>query len=182
MKRKPVVSSNFYVANNDVPYTLIIIDVQYGYSAAEEGPHLDHIIKQINEAKRNNAAILIVNYKGIGKSIGCVWDAAHDHVYYDDILKSDNNGSDEIIRAFKRNKYMNRTNIKIGGVYTELCLTETVNGLSKKLTKSNIEVLTKCCNGNEESILYFCPSMYENDGTYNPFGAIEPRDNVQLIF
>ena len=187
MKRK-LFDTSFYIAKKPIPYTLVIIDVQEGYLAAENETLLDNILKEIKTARENDAAILFVNMDHIGRNIGCIWDAAYDYTYFAQVIKRDNDGSDAIIRAFSKHKFLNKTNLRVCGIYTHLCVTETVNGLTKKLPKSNVEVLTKCCNDDEDELEMdvrifdkFKP-LLEKDDKINPFGLIKARKNVQLIF
>ena len=147
MKRK-LFDTSFYIAKRDIPYTLVIIDVQEGYVAAENETLLDNIIKEIKTAREDDAAILFVNMDHIGRNIGCIWDAAYDYTYFAQVIKRDNDGSDAIIRAFRTHKFLNKTNLRVGGIYTHLCLTETVNGLTEKLPKYNyIEIRKQLIEG-----------------------------------
>lgn len=186
MKNK-LFATSFYIAKRNIPYTLIIIDVQEGYTAAEDETLLTNILKEIKDARENDAAILFVNMDNVGRNIGCIWDAAYDYTYFAQIIKRDNDGSDAIIRAFSKFKFLNKTNIRVAGVYTHLCVTETVNGLTKKLPKSNVEVLTVCCN-DDEDVLESDTQIFDKfkplieDDKINPFGLIEGRKNIQLIF
>jgi nicotinamidase-related amidase len=177
--------TSFYIPKNGIPYTLVIIDVQQGYSAAQNPTLLTNLLNEIKEARRNDAAILFVNmieHEGIGKNIKRIWEAAYDYRYFAQVIKADTDGSDEVIGAFKKYRYFNKRNIKVGGVYTDVCVADTVNKLAKKLPHADIEVLSHCCNSDVPAYEMDL-DMYEDDGeTYNPFNALEDHPNLKLIF
>lgn len=182
MKRRS--NKSFYVLKHSIPYTLVIIDVQQGYSAAKDPVLLHNLELEIKKARECNAAILIVNmhpHEGVGKSIAKIWNAAYEHIYFAAVTKMDTTGAYEIIKASEKYRFINKNNFKIGGVYTDVCVADTINELADKLPDSTIEVLGHCCNSDfpayPESI-----DMYEDDGeTYNPLFAIEEKDNVIFV-
>ena len=138
--------TSFHIAKNGIPYTLVIIDVQHGYTAAENDNLLTNLLKQIKKAKEDDAAILLVNMDLAGtKSISCIWNAVYDYTYFAQVIKYDTDGSSEIIDALKKYRFLNKNKFKVGGVYSNICVTDTVNGLDRKLPEAEIEVLAKCC-------------------------------------
>lgn len=166
--------SNSYIPTKDIPYTLVIIDVQEGYAAADNENLLNNLLKQINKAKKDEAAILVVSMAGSGKIIGCIWEATQDYKYVAEINKYDTDGSSAIINAFRKYPFLNKNTFKVGGVYANICISDTVKGLSKKLQDSEIEVLTKCCY-----------TDYTDSGLApinDPFKYVKSEKNVQLIF
>lgn len=168
----------------EVPYTLLIIDMQEGYSAATNDILIGNIANEIKEAKRNGAAIIFVTMKDedIGRVVSPLWEMTYDYKYFVEVKKRDTDGSKEVVAALKKYHFLNKNRIKAGGVYTDVCVADTVNGLAKKLPDTDIEVLSHCCHadvpGYEMNL-----EMYEDDGeTYNPFLALKNHPNLKLIF
>lgn len=182
MKRK-MFDTSFYIPKNGIPYTLLIIDMQEGYSAAKDDTLIKNVLEEIKEAKRNDAAILFVAMDdGVGPFIGPIWDAAYDYQYYVEVKKRDTDGSREVIAALKKYRFLNKNRIKVGGVYTDVCVADTVNNLAVKLPDADIEVLSHCCNSDIPAYEMDL-DMYEDDGeTYNPFLALKNHPNLKLIF
>lgn len=167
--------SKSYIPTKDVPYTLVIIDVQSGYTAAENENLLNNLLKQIRKAKKDEAAILVVSMAYmVGKTISCIWEATHDYKYLAEINKYDTDGSAAIINSFRKYGFLNKNIFKISGVYANICVTDTVKGLSKKLPDAEIEVLTKCC--------YTDYSDADLAPIDDPFKYVKSEKNVQLIF
>lgn len=166
--------SNSYIPTKEIPYTLVIIDVQKGYTAAENENLLNSLLKQINEAKKDEAAIIAVTMKGAGSIINCIWEAICDYKYVVEISKNDIDGSGPIVGSFRKYPFLNTNKFKVSGVYSNICVSASIKGLSQRLPDSEIEVLTKCCYTDWEDSLT-APKK-------DPFKYIKSEKNVQLIF
>ncbi len=167
--------TSFYIAKNEIPYTLVIIDVQNGYPAAHNENLLTNLLKQIKKAKKEDAAILLVNMEDgfIGQTISCIWDAVYDYTYFAQVGKTLTDGSGEILKALKKHRFLNKNKFKVGGIYANICVSDTVNGLSKRLPEAEIEVLAKCC--------YTDYTDHELAPIESPFDKIESKQ-VEIIF
>jgi hypothetical protein len=164
-----------YIPVKEIPYTLVIIDVQEGYTAAENENLLANLLKQIIQAKKDEAAILVVTMRNMsGRIINCIWQSVCDYKYYAEISKYDTDGSAMIVHAFRKYPFLNKNKFKVGGVYSNICVSHSVKGLAERLPDSEIEVLTKCCY-----------TDWEDSTTApmkDPFKYVKSEKNVQLIF
>jgi len=125
--------------------TLVIVDMQPVFKASKDPNTIIAVTHEIFMAKQNNHAIIIVEYARSGRT----------HTGFDDLLKGyphkarirkrDDDGSKEIVRALCRRNFPMQT-LRVCGVNTDCCVYETVTGLIKKLSKTQVEVVKNACN------------------------------------
>lgn len=126
-------------------YTLVIIDMQSIFAAANDKRVIDNCRQQIKKAIKDNAGIIFVEYFGGGKTISSLKQLVTGYKRTTTTIKRDNNGSTEIHRALKRRRF-NSKNIKVCGVNTDYCVLETVEGLSYLNKIPSIKVISGSCN------------------------------------
>ena len=127
------------------PYTLIIIDMQYGFTAADSKTLHKKIKREINRAQRTHSDIIFVTYdeKYHGGTFEDLLDYASRNDY-DDVMSVEKfkaDGGKEIIEILNEDK---QHHLKIAGVQTSVCVADTVHTLAKELPNSNIEIMRDC--------------------------------------
>lgn len=116
-------------------YTLIVIDMQpETFIAARDDGTVQNVIREINQAKQNGAAVLFVEYQFNGETDPRLIDAAKGigAEKYKVIHKRRDDGSDRIIKALEANGWP-KDRLLICGVNTDACVLRTVQGLDEKL-------------------------------------------------
>jgi nicotinamidase-related amidase len=134
-------------------YTLAVIDMQDHFlNRFEEMDQsnqrvFDNCKNEIAKAISDNANILFVEYEEYGPTnpelLGLVNDSSYNS--FNQIIKIDDNGSREIVKAVKKFG-LPKKKIKICGINTEYCVYATVKGLLQAMRESKIEVLTDACD------------------------------------
>lgn len=125
--------------------TLVIVDMQPVFKASKDPDTVIAVAAEIIQAKQNNHAIVVVEYGGSGKTHSGLSDLLKNYKHKSIISKHDDDGSKEVIRALNRRNFPMQT-LRVCGVNTDCCVYETVIGLIQKLKKSQVEVVKKACN------------------------------------
>lgn len=128
--------------------TLIIVDVQPGFIFMRS-PSFDRMIdklqKEIILAKKKNAGIILLEYEKHGSTIPELRGLLDNYDQYSIIRKDSDNGGIEVIDEIFEKHYDNKE-IKVGGIYADLCVKATVQTLHQYLPKtSKITVLKNGC-------------------------------------
>jgi nicotinamidase-related amidase len=130
-----------------MPATRVIIDMQAAFAASSNPNCVIAVAREMIQAMREKAPILIVEYKGSGPTHQGFLDLVKDYPYAARIRKESDGGAREVIRAMKRRGF-NTKYLRICGVNTDCCVEETVRGLAQNplLEKSKIELVKSACN------------------------------------
>ena len=129
-----------------MPATLVVVDMQPEFEAANEPNVLVAVAREILEAKRNKWPIVVVEYRG-------GFNLAETHQGLRSLLKGyskkarigkdDDDGSMEVVRAIRRRKFNEKT-LRICGVNTDCCVAATVNGLLGR-SQANLQIVKDAC-------------------------------------
>ena len=135
------------------PATLCVIDVQVPFHAAGRKSLLDNIVRLVKNAKRRKAGIVLVEFEGFGSTHIAIQQAIGSYERCITTIKSDCDGSEEIIDAC-RERGFNTRKIIICGVETNNCVMATLDGLDDLLPFSKKEVVAPACNvmGHNDSV------------------------------
>lgn len=128
-----------------MPYTLVIVDMQASFSAANNKRVRDNCKHEIIKATDKGGAIIFVEFIGCGRTIPGLVKLTDDYNRAFIVRKDDEDGSREVHKVIKDNKLPSRR-IKVCGVNTDQCVLATVCGLNSLMKQTNIEVITKACN------------------------------------
>ena len=99
------------------PATLCIIDVQVPFHAAGRKSLLDNVVRLVKNAKRRRAGIVLVEFEGFGSTHIAIQQAIGSYEKCITTIKSDCDGSEEIIDACCKRGF-NTRKIVICGVET----------------------------------------------------------------
>jgi nicotinamidase-related amidase len=161
------------------PYNLVIIDMQPSFPACQHKPTIKTIREEIREAKRVGAAIIVVEMKSAGTTIPEVMNLVGDYEKSVLVEKLDTSGASEILEVIRRNDFLHMNRFRVTGVYTDVCVADTVNKLAQ-FDDLEIEVLAEGCYSGAPA--YPNRHTMYTDGKYDYFKAIRPNDNVSLVY
>lgn len=125
--------------------TLVIVDMQPVFSASTNPDTVIAVTNEILMAKQNNFPIMIVEYERSGRTHSGFDTILRGYRHKARIKKADDDGSQEIVRALLRRKFP-QSHLRICGVNTDACVSDTVYGLLLKLHTTRIDVVKRACN------------------------------------
>ncbi len=138
---------------NKHPYVLTIIDMQYKFVPLAYVEFIDKVTRLVKDAIKDNAFIVVAHYGTTIVQEKChlestIWDIMmllDDYKHKAFVNREHCNKSKVIISAIDKLELKERT-IKVCGLYTELCIHDTVNGLAKRLPNGfRIELFLDAC-------------------------------------
>ena len=125
-------------------YTLVVVDVQPDFYAANGKQFLLNCKREIRQAMKDNAGIVFLEYYGCGPTkieLRKLVDG-YERAYFD--TKDEDDGSLEV-SVLLRKYYLNKKNVRVIGVNTDCCVRSTVEGLTAQLLNANITVVADAC-------------------------------------
>lgn len=131
----------------NVPYTLVVIDMQEYFSASRKSDTQKKVATAIRRAMRDNAGVMFVEYANYGPTLPKLTKLTKTYKRAFTVIKSANGGGNEVKTALYKHR-LPRSNLKFCGVNTDYCVLATVTGVSQNLPRTKIEVLEKGCNSN----------------------------------
>jgi len=125
-------------------HTLCIIDMQPKFPAAKKAHLVKPALREIALSKKNNGVIVLVEYtpRQYGKSLKYIKDAIAGYPKAIVVEKCTNDGSEIVARTIKSATKSNR--VRVLGVNTDCCVSETVIGLWWKFGFT-VEVVGDAC-------------------------------------
>jgi len=129
-------------------YCLLVIDMQYEFLAARKRQVLHAARHMIAKAVQDRAHVVLVEYSGCGRTsptLTRVLDTPNCNVPWHILKKYTQDGSDLVVR-YLRGLKLPRKQLRVVGVNTDQCVLSTVVGLSEKLPRSKIEIISEACN------------------------------------
>lgn len=126
--------------------TLVVIDVQTGYLDAAEAIRYP-VRLEILRAMKQGWGIVFVQMNKMGKTLPELLREVTSRKYtryYAPVTKELADGSAQVIAACERLGYSKRL-IRVCGLRSNICVQDTVEGLSKKLPDARIEVKQTAC-------------------------------------
>ena len=178
-------------------YTLLIIDMQSNFDAANNPNTILSTLKEIKDAKDNGCAIMVVesrNDPAIESSkypLSYQFENTHEVILNEIkdyersavISKHECNGS-FYIKEFllEADCDFNIDKFRVCGVNTDACVASTINNMADDLFDAEFQIVKAACN--YDPILTVkgkYGSMYDNDKKYNPFKAFNPEANIKIV-
>ena len=126
------------------PYVLCIIDMQpdeFGNS----NTIVDNVVQLVRESIASEAFVVIAQYKGCGETHVNIVNELQKYPYKRYVWHNKNDKSKPIQEVLNVLNVFVRQ-IKVCGVYRDVCVKETVHGLAKKFN-IQIQVIEDACNG-----------------------------------
>lgn len=133
-------------------YTLLVIDVQPYFDAANNRRVISNCKREIRKAMSDKAAIILVEYIGCGRSNSGITKMVEKYDRGFVVLKDDDDGSDEISNVIEHFK-LPKSRIKVTGVNTNACVQDTVTGMVSKYANKrlSISIVADACNAMSDS-------------------------------
>ena len=135
-----------------MPTTLIVVDMQPSFEAANEPNIIVGVTREILEAKRRNWGIVFLEYKPteeMGRTHEGFSSLIKGYRHKARVTKDDDDGSLEVVKALRRRGFGQRT-LRICGVNADGCVFYTVNGLLSRLDQVRIQVVKDACGSEWE--------------------------------
>lgn len=127
-----------------MPATLIVVDMQPDFSAANDPSVIVGVTREILEAKRKNSGIIFLEYSDTGRTHEGFSSLIRGYRHKARVTKDDDDGSLEVVKALCRRGFGKRT-LRICGVNADCCVFDTVNGLLGRLDQVQIQVVKDAC-------------------------------------
>lgn len=126
-------------------YTLVVVDMQPDFNAANGARVTKNCLREINQAMKDKAFVIFLEYYGSGPTIKTLSDAVKTYSKAHFSTKHDDDGSDNV-DVFIRKYKMKHNLIKVCGVNTDCCVRSTVEGLSCLYKRATIDVIADACD------------------------------------
>ncbi len=130
-----------------MPATLIVVDMQPSFTAANKPSIIVGVTREILEAKRRNWGIIFLEYKPtdeMGRTHEGFSSLIRGYRHKARVTKNDDDGSLEVVKAIRRREFGKRT-LRVCGVNVDCCVFDTVNGLLDRLEQVQIQVVKDAC-------------------------------------
>lgn len=120
------------------------IDLQYGFSSANDPQIIQVAREEVKRAVKFNYGIIFLQYEKHGPTFSEIKSAANGYYKKKVVHKNSDDGAVEVLDAAFYEGFS--TNIfRICGVYTELCVYDTVKSLTELSPSSNIIIRKDGC-------------------------------------
>ena len=126
-----------------MPTSLVIVDMQQNFPAANEPSAILGAAKEIERAKKRKAGIVFLEFQNLDPTHEVYRKLLKDYPYLVRTRKSEMDGSEQVLRALRRKKF-DVDRIRVCGVNSCHCVRATVDGLLLR-SDAKIEVSTKAC-------------------------------------
>ena len=123
--------------------TLLIVDMQPYFDAANHKATISNIVEEIEKAKKQRIGIVILEFSGYGPTHAKIKKALVRYSRVAVYQKCDDDGSVEARRAAKKRGF-DPDHWRVCGVNTDCCVAATVTGLLSKGCK--VDVVCRACN------------------------------------
>lgn len=140
--------------NTSEAYTLVVVDMQSKYPAANDPAVIGAVEQEILDAIRLKMPIIFLEYlswrRGVTlRDMPPTHERLTDHVkFYPHVELGEkwrDDGSDKVLNICNERRFV-QTRFRIVGVNTDVCVRATVEGLNEAMPKSIIEVIVSACN------------------------------------
>ena len=125
-------------------YTLLLIDFQPGF--IDPDPDFAFNLNElIDKAMNENADIVVCEFFGFGSSWKMIRKklSKYEHKYV--IRKKDQDGGRHVNSRLSKLKLKKIHEIRVAGLYADMCVKDTVMTLAELMPKSNFIILRKFC-------------------------------------
>ncbi len=124
-------------------YTLVIIDVQPKFDGSRNERMLRGVKAEVIKAKDLNNPIIVVEYKDWGPTCPSIRKVIGDYWRACTITKLKTGGAKEVNSVLRN--MLDGHNIRICGIYTDVCVLATVRGLNRSKNINSIKVVEDAC-------------------------------------
>lgn len=126
--------------------TLCIVDMQPFFKAS--GEVLASVIKQIEDAKKSNSGIVILEFEGCGPTHDKILSVLGNYEYKAFAKKDQDDGSREFLKAARKSKF-SVERVAVVGVNRGYCVLATAAGLIRSKMVKKIDVVLNATWGTD---------------------------------
>lgn len=126
-------------------YTLVVVDMQADFRAANGERVVKNCQREINQAVQDGAGIIFLEYSGYEATKKELYDLVDGYARAWTAIKYHDDGSEEAASLIRTHK-LDKVNIKVCGVNTDCCVKSTVSGLTSRLPNPTINVIADACD------------------------------------
>lgn len=156
-------------------YSLVIIDMQYGFEAASIKGIQRSIFREVSKAINKNLQIVVVEYDVAKRTLLSIHKMLNGYDNKVFVKKFEDDGSCVI------NPVLKSKNVRVVGVNTNFCVQSTVEGLTKYF-KKNVDIVCDACYTKQYSWDFqSSPPSYQTDHLV-ALKEMNKLKNVKLLF
>jgi nicotinamidase-related amidase len=172
-------------------YTLLVIDMQSQYPAANKISVIDSVLREIEKAKENKCGIIVVEFATEPQYK--TWDHTSFSPTHDSIMeaikgydrasvveKYETDGSVYIHNFLEKNWDFNTDFFRVCGVNTDICVAKTINGLFEDYYQDATFIIVKDACNTDEMLPYCKYGKMKVNGIYNPYIAFNPKASIKF--
>lgn len=126
-------------------YSLIVVDVQSFFKAANLKRLRYNVKKEILTAIEDEASIVFVEFLGCGPTVNTLIELTDSYYKTYLVRKMEDDGSQDIYNLIFDNDLPSE-HLKMCGVNTDVCVKATAIGLAGLFPDSQIEIIAKACH------------------------------------
>jgi len=129
-------------------YTLVVVDMQPAFDAANGKRVVDNCFREILLAIKNDFPILFLEFDGYEDTHPKLMDAVKNSGYANYYLRSkrEDDGSDQIQKSVYDHGLPR--SFRVCGINTDCCVAATVRGLRARFANAPIDVVADACDSN----------------------------------
>lgn len=149
--------------NTDSVYC--IVDVQDAFIRKNEyGTKriVKYVTKRIREYKKKNQPIFLIKFKKCGNVLPQIRNELRGYKYLFHSYKTEMDGSNNVIKRLKKMNVEDPNEIRVCGVYTDLCVANTIKGFFKQTKNTKIKIDFKECISHPYRSLYEASKMFHH--------------------
>ena len=125
-------------------YTLLLIDLQPGFHQPD--PDFLHVIDNlIDQAVEDKAYIVLCEFVGHGSTWKEIRDKIKKYRKKCVVRKNDQDGGFHVARRLRKIKKQYLYEIIAGGLYTEMCVRDTVTTMAEIMQDTQFTIIKKAC-------------------------------------
>lgn len=126
-------------------YTLVVVDMQPSFEAANKPEVIVGVTKEIITAMACKNPVVFVEYCSPDPPThSSLLSLVKDYELKAKVTKSTDDGSVEVIQALEKNGFYG-SHLRVCGVNAEACVMATVNGLLDQMPFAKVEVVPEAC-------------------------------------
>lgn len=140
--RSAVSSGLSSVTSSTKMYTLVVVDMQAGFNAANRHRVRQNCLREVRRAKQDGADIIFLEFRFNEETHKELIEAAGQRYFV--LEKDDDDGSSQVASKV-RSKNLHK-HFRVCGVNTDCCVKATVLGLTDRFPNSKIDVVADACD------------------------------------
>lgn len=139
-------------------YTVVIVDMQTGYSAAGNDMLQARVVRLIEHARASNWPVVVLSVKGKGETVTRIADSLRGYGLAEPMEKETTSGSQKVLEACEKRGF-GIGKFLVCGVNTGACVLGTVKGLAFSPGRPMVATLMDACGDDTPGDWYVFPEV-----------------------